>query len=352
MVLLTNKNHILPLDKSKIKSIAVIGPHANIFTAGGYSGKPMQVITPLEGIKNRMAPGTEVYYAAGAEITPARRGANTPVFNREEEIQKAVDAAKKADVAILYVGTTLAIEAEDRDRTSLGLPGNQDDLVKAVLAANPRTIVVLMNAGPLTIPYIKDNAPAIIEAWWGGEQGANAIADAIFGNINPGGKMPLTVYASESQVPPQDEYDVTKGFTYMYINGKPLFPFGHGLSYTTFAYSNLKLSAKQINADGTLTATVDIKNTGKMAGDEVVQLYIHDVSPSLKRPAEELRGFERISLKPGETKTVKLSIPGSKLAFYDEKIHNFRVEPEMIDVMVGSSSEDIRLRSQFKVTAN
>jgi len=352
MVLLTNKNHILPLDKSKIKSIAVIGPHANIFTAGGYSGKPMQAITPLEGIKNRMAPGTEVTYAAGAEITPARLSANTPVFNRADEIQKAVDAAKKADVAILYVGTTLAIEAEDRDRTSLGLPGNQDDLVKAVLAANPRTIVVLMNAGPLTIPYVKDNAPAIIEAWWGGEQGANGIADAIFGNINPGGKMPLTVYASESQVPPQDEYDVTKGFTYMYINGKPLFPFGHGLSYTDFAYSNLKLSAKQIKADGTITATVDVKNTGKIAGDEVVQLYVHDVSPSLKRPTEELRGFERISLNPGETKKVTISIPGSKLAFYDEKIHAFRVEPEMIDVLVGSSSEDIRLRSKFMVTAN
>lgn len=354
MVLLTNKNHMLPLDKNKIKTIAVIGPHANIFTAGGYSGKPIQAITPLEGIKNRMAPGTEVLYAAGAEIAPPRRtpNATTPVFNREEEIQMAVDAAKKADVAIVYVGTTLAIEAEDRDRTSLGLPGNQNDLVKAVLAANPRTIVVLMNAGPLTIPDIKANAPAIIEAWWGGEQGANAIADAIFGNINPGGKMPLTVYASESQVPPQDEYDVTKGFTYMYINGQPLFPFGHGLSYTTFAYSDLKLSAKQIKADGSITATLNVKNTGKMAGDEVVQLYIHDQTPSVKRPIKELRGFERISLKPGESKKVTLTIPGSKLAFYDEKIHNFRVEPEMIDVMVGSSSEDIRLKSQFRVTAN
>lgn len=350
MVLLTNKNHILPLDKSRIKTIAVIGPHANMFTAGGYSGRPVQSVNPLQGIKNRMAPGTEVLYAAGAEITPPRR--NQPAFNKAEELKKAVEAAKKADVAILYIGTTLEVEAEGRDRTSLALPGNQEELVKAVLAVNPRTIIVLMNAGPLTIPYVKENAPAILEAWWPGEQGGNAIADALFGNINPGGKMPLTVYASEEQVPSQDEYDVTKGFTYMYLNGKPLFPFGHGLSYTTFAYSNLKLSAKKINADGGITATVDVKNTGKVTGDEVVQLYIHDVSPSLKRPAKELRGFERITLSPGQTKKVTLTIPGSRLAFYDEKIHDFRVEAEAIDVMVGSSSDDIRLKSQFSVNAS
>jgi beta-glucosidase len=348
MVLLTNKNHILPLNKGQIKTIAVIGPHANLFTAGGYSGRPIDAVNPMQGIKNRMAPGTEIIYAAGAEIFHRRNAAE---FDKEEELKKAVDAAKKADVAILYIGTTLDIEAEGRDRTSLELPGNQEELVKAVLAVNPRTIVVLMNAGPLTIPYVKENAPAILEAWWPGEQGGNAIADVLFGNVNPSGKMPLTVYASAEQVPSQDEYDVTKGFTYMYINGKPLFPFGHGLSYTTFSYSNLKLLAKQINADGLLTITVDVKNTGKVAGDEVVQLYIHDVSPSLKRPIAELRGFDRVSLQPGETKKVTLKLPGSKLAFYDEKIHDFRVEPEMIDVLVGSSSADIRLKSQFRVTA-
>ena len=348
MVLLTNKDHLLPLNKNKIKTIAVIGPHADMFTAGGYSGKPINAVNPMQGIKNRMAPGTEIIYAAGAEITSPRK--NAPEFDKAAELQKAVDAAKKADVAILYIGTTLNVEAEGKDRTSLELPGNQEELVKAVLAVNPRTIVVLMNAGPLTIPYVKEHAPAIIEAWWPGEQGGNAIADAIFGNINPGGKMPLTVYASAEQVPSQDEYDVTKGFTYMYINGKPLFPFGHGLSYTTFNYSNLKLSAKQIKATDAITVSVDVKNTGKMTGDEVVQLYIHDVAPSLKRPMEELRGFERITLNPGQTKTVTLTIPGSKLAFYDEKIHDFRVEPEPIDILVGSSSVDIRLKSQFRVT--
>lgn len=350
IVLLTNKNHILPLDKSKIKTIAVIGPHANIFTPGGYSGKPVNPVTPLQGIKNRVSVGTTVLYEQGGEITAPKKG--QPDFNKEEALQKAAKAAKEADVAILFIGTTTDVEAEGRDRTSLGLPGNQEELVKTVLAANPHTIVVEMNAGPLTIPSVKDNAPAILEAWWAGEEGGNAIADAIFGNINPGGKMPLTVYASADQVPSQDEYDVTKGFTYMYINGKPLFPFGHGLSYTTFSYSNLKLSAKHIKANGTITATVDVKNTGKLTGDEVVQLYVHDVSPSVKRPTKELRGFERLTLKPGETKTVTITIPGDKLAFYDEKIHAFRVEPELIDVLVGSSSEDIRLKNQFEVLAN
>lgn len=361
IVLLTNKNHILPLDKSKIKTIAVIGPHADIFTAGGYSGKPMETITPIQGIKNRVAPETEVIFAKGSEAPPAppRNNPNPnpnaaalpapPVFNTAEELLKAADAAKKADAVILYVGTTLNVEAEGRDRTSLGLPGNQEELIKTVLAANSHTIVVLMNAGPLTIPAVKESAPAIIEAWWGGEQGANAIADVIFGNVNPGGKLPYTVYASESQVPPQDEYDVTKGFTYMYLNGKPLFPFGHGLSYTDFTYSNLKLSSKQIPASGKITVSVDVKNTGKLAGDEVVQLYVHDVECSVKRPSKELRGFERISLNPGQTKTVTFTLPGEKLAFYDEKTHGFIVEPGAFDLLVGSSSEDIRLKTQLNV---
>ena len=361
IVLLTNKNRILPFNKSKIKSIAVIGPHADIFTAGGYSGRPVESITPIQGIKNRMAPGTEVFFAKGSQApyNPPRPNANAtvpppppPEFNTEEELKLAVEAAKKAEVVILFVGTTLAVEAEGRDRTSLGLPGNQEQLIREVLAVNPRTIVVLMNAGPLTIPYVKEHAPAIIEAWWGGEQGANAIADAIFGNINPGGKMPLTVYASAEQVPSQDEYDVTKGFTYMYLKGKPLFPFGHGLSYTDFNYSNLKLSSKSIKASGTITVSAEVKNVGKLMGDEVVQLYIHNVAPGVKRPAKELRGFERITLKAGETRTVRFTVPAEKLAFYDENIHDFRVVDGAVDIMMGSSSEDIRLKSQFRVSTN
>lgn len=350
IVLLSNKNNELPLDKTKVKTIAVIGPHADVFTAGGYSGKAKDPVTPLQGIKNRMQSGTEILFARGAQIAPSKDSTAAP-FNKEEELQKAIEMAKKADVVILYVGTSLAIEAEARDRTSLTLPGNQEELVKAVLAVNPRSIVVEMNAGPLTIPDIKEKAPAILEAWWLGEEGGNAMADVIFGNVNPGGKLPLTVYASEEQVPSVDEYDVTKGFTYMYLQGKPLFAFGHGLSYTTFTYSDLKIASKKIRSNGKINLSVTIKNTGKRKGDEVVQLYVHDVASSVKRASKELRGFERISLNPGETKTVKFEVPAEKLAFYDENTHRFVVEPGLFDVMVGSSSGDIRLRGKIEVVA-
>ena len=155
-------------------------------------------------------------------------------------------------MAIVCVGTTLEIEAEGRDRTTLALPGNQEELVQTVLAANPRTVVVLLNAGPLAIPWIKEHAPAILEAWWAGEEGGHAIADVIFGDANPAGRLPYTMYASDDQVPPQDEYDISRGFTYMYLKAEPLFPFGHGLSYTEFRYDNLRLSAERIPTDGEL----------------------------------------------------------------------------------------------------
>jgi beta-glucosidase len=218
--------------------------------------------------------------------------------------------------------------------------------------ANPRTVVVLLNAGPLTIPWIKEHAPAIVEAWWAGQEGGNAVADVIFGDVNPGGRLPYTVYASESQVPPQDEYDISRGSTYMYLNGAPLFAFGHGLSYTQFKYSNLELSAKQILTNGAVVVTVDVENTGERAGDEVVQLYVRDVECRVKRPARELRGFERVHLRPGQSKTVRFELPGEKLAFYDENTHGFVVEPGAFEVLVGSSSQDIRVTGRFHVTAS
>jgi beta-glucosidase len=352
IVLLTNKDHLLPLDKSKLKRIAVIGPQADTFITGGYSGRAKDPVTPLKGLKNRVAAETQVVYAIGGEITPPRgaRGQQPPPpLNKEEEIRKAADAAKQADVAIVYVGTNREVEAEGRDRTSLTLPGNQEDLVKAVVAANPRTVVVLMNAGPLTVPWIKENAAALVEAWWAGEEGGNAIADVLFGDANPAGRLPYTVYASAEQVPPEDEYDVTKGFTYMYVNGEPLFPFGHGLSYTTFDYANLALSSTTTDARGKLTVSIDVKNSGDRAGDEVVQLYVHERAPKVKRPAKELRGFRRITLRPGETSAVTFELPAEKLAYYDVRAHAFRVNPGAFDVMVGSSSADIRATARVEV---
>jgi beta-glucosidase len=207
-----------------------------------------------------------------------------------------------------------------------------------------------MSAGPLSVPWAKEHVPAIVQAWWSGGEGGHAIADALFGDVNPGGRLPYTVYASDEQVPPQDVYDISKGFTYLYVNGKPLFPFGHGLSYTAFAYSNLQVSPRQIAPGGKVTVSVDVANTGKRAGDDVVQLYIHDVECSVVRAAQELRGFKRIRLKPGEKATVSLDVPAQKLAFWDEKTHAFVVEPGAFEVLVGGSSEEIRVRDRIEVT--
>ncbi len=351
IVLLVNRNHFLPLAKSKLKRIAVIGPHAYMFTPGGYSGKADRPVRPLQGIRNRAAPGAEVLYAQGCRISQARsaNASGAPVDGEAASIAQGVALARGADVALVYVGTDSRIESEGHDRSGLGLPGRQEDLVEAVLAANPNTVVVLMNAGPLAVPWLKENVPAMLEAWWNGVEGGNAIADVLFGDVNPAGRLPHTVYASESQVPAQDEYDVSKGFTYMYLEGRPLFAFGHGLSYTTFEYSNLRASPRRVPPTGQVAVSVDVENTGERAGDEVVQLYVHQVACSVKRPGKELRGFERVTLRPGEKKTVTFTLQAEKLAFYDVTTHGFVVEPGAFNVLVGSSSEDIRAKGQLEV---
>jgi beta-glucosidase len=347
IVLLQNRGNLLPLDKTKTKRIAVIGSLADRIVMNNYNGKAGVTVTALQGIKDRIAHGTEVLSAVGGVVSnPSAR--DNP-FDKTAELQKAVDLARKADVAIVIVGTDRQIEQEGRDRKTLGLTGNQEELVEAVFAANPRTVVVEMSAGPLTVPWIATNIPALLQAWWPGEEGGHAIADVLFGDVNPAGRLPHTVYASEAQVPPVDEYDITKGFTYMYVNGKPLFPFGHGLSYTTFKYSGLKLSADKIKAAGQVNISVDVKNTGKRAGDEVVQFYVHQEKSSVKVPAKELRGLQRISLQPGEKQTVTFTLPAAKLAIWDETAHGFVVEPGVFDVMIGASSADIRLKNQIEV---
>ena len=344
VVLLQNRGGLLPLDKTKLKRIAVLGPLADIIETNNYHGKYSVAVSPLQGLRDRAAPGTEVVSAAGGTVG----GAAGPAA----DLPAAVALARDADVAVVFVGTDRTVEQEGRDRRTLGLTGSQEALVRAVVAANPHTIVVELSAGPLTVPWLKDNVPAMLQAWWPGEEGGHAIADVLFGAVNPAGRLPHTVYASEAQVPPVSEYDITKGFTYMYVQGAPLFPFGHGLSYTTFQYGALKLSADRIKAGGLVNVSVDVTNTGKVAGDEVVQLYVHQEKSSVPRPAEELRGFQRVSLQPGETRTVTLALPGEKLAFWDEQTHAFVVEPGAFDVMVGASSGDIRLRQTLAVTAN
>jgi beta-glucosidase len=350
IVLLENRNSFLPLDKSKLKRIAVIGPDADNTLTNSYNGVVDRTVTALQGIKDRVGSGTEVTYAIGCGI-PGGRKQQPEVVAPPDSIAQAVAAARNADVALVFIGTDAGVEDEERDRKTLGLVGDQEKLVEAVLAANPHTVVVEMSAGPLTVPWIAQNAPALLQAWWPGEEGGHAIADVLFGDVNPAGRLPHTVYASESQVPPQDEYDISKGFTYMYVKGAPLFPFGYGLSYTQFAYSNLHVSPPQIGGNGAVTVSVDVRNTGSRAGDEVVQLYIHDKPAGVPQPAERLRGFQRVSLAPGETKTVTLQVPVEKLAYWDVASHSYVAQPGTYDVLVGASSADIRVKDQFTIAS-
>lgn len=354
IVLLQNRGHLLPLDRTKLKRIAVIGPLADRVVLNNYNGAIPRVVTSLQGIRQRAAAGTEVLHAVGGLVGGAKLGNSPlepiePLIDVAAEQAKAVELARSADVAVVCVGTTTAIERESRDRTTLGLSGSQEELVKAVFAANPRTVVVLMSAGPLTVPWLKANVPALLQAWWPGEEGGHAIADVLFGDVNPAGRLPHTVYASEAQVPPQTEYDISKGFTYMYVKGAPLHAFGHGLSYTTFAYSGLKVSRSKIKTDGTVAVSVEITNTGQRAGDEVAQLYVHAVASPVVRAVKELRGFQRLTLRPGEQRTVTFTLPAAKLAFWDEKTHAFLVEPGSFELLVGASSADIRAKTVLEV---
>jgi beta-glucosidase len=351
IVLLENKDGFLPLESAKLKTVAVIGPHADLFTPGGYSGKARNPVTPLHGLRNKL-PGVAIIHVVGSNIAKQRASnePQPPKVNEDEELTNAAAAAKRADVAILFLGTTTGIESEDRDRTSLGLPANQQKLAESVLAANPRTVVVLMSAGPLTVPWLARNARAMLQAWWLGEEGGDAIADVIFGEANPAGRLPCTVYASERQVPPQNEYDISKGFTYMYVNGAPLYPFGYGLSYSVFKYSNLQVTPKKVSATNSVTVALDVRNTSQRAGHEVVQLYTREINPSVVRPAKELRGFQRVTLQPGEKRTLTFTVPLDKLAFFDETKHAFVVEPGKYEIQIGASSADIRQRAQFQVT--
>jgi len=341
IVLLSNKQNFLPLNKAALKSVAVIGPVGQQPEYGSYYGAKPKTVGPMEGLQNKLGTAVTVQYAQGCDVT----GNANPTL-----ISQATDLAKASDVVVLCLGTNGKVEGETRDRANLDLPGAQEQLLEAVVQANPKTVVVLFNAGPLGLKWANENAPAIVEAWYPGEEGGNAIADVLFGDYNPGGKLPYTDYESSNDVPPQNEYDITKGFTYMYFQGKPTFPFGHGLSYTTFAYSDLKLASPGVASNQNETLTVNVKNSGQVAGDEVVQLYVHEEQCSVPQPIKKLADFQRIHLNPGETKTVNLTIKPLTISIYDVDKKGFVEQPGTFDVLVGSSSADIRQQAHFQVT--
>ena len=349
LILLKNENHLLPLSKN-VHSIAVIGPNANNIEnqVGNYTALPQpegNIVTVLQGIKDEV-PKARVIYAPGCEIT----GASTAGF------EDAIKAAKSANVAVVVVGESTNIASEGADRASLDLPGVQLELIKAIYQTGTPTIVVLINGRPLSIDWTAQHIPAIIEAWQPGMEGGEAVAKVLFGDYNPGGKLPITFPRSVGQLPLYYNHkpSVREGSAgrgqggYVSISGKPLFPFGYGLSYTKFKFSNLNVTPKVIAPDGKVVISVDVQNIGKVEGSEVVQLYIRDPVAPVTRPVKELKGFRRITLKPGEIKKVIFVLSADKLAFYDRDM-KLSVHPGVYKVMIGDSSSDIIWYDNFEI---
>ena len=330
IVLLKNDKNILPLDKSKIKKIAIRGAAAKLTPVGEDLGSgqiyPAYFVSPYDGIKNKVGKDIEI-----------------------------IDSVKDADVVIVFAGLHKSIdtrqEGEDVDRKYLHLSGSQDDSIASIAQENKKVIVVLIDGTAVTMDRWINGVSGVVQAWYCGQEGGNAIADVLFGDYNPGGKLPITFPQSIDQLPPFD-WDYRNGFAngigYRYYDKKklePLFPFGYGLSYTKFQYANLVITPKK-SSDGKIRVSLDVKNIGSRKGDEVVQLYLHMNNSSVERPVKELKKFERITLEPNETKTVVFTFEPADLAVYDKDM-NFLVEPGTVNVMVGSSSRDIRLTSQF-----
>lgn len=342
IVLLKNSKNLLPLDKTKLKSIAVIGPRANEVLLDWYSGQPPYAVTPLEGIKNKVGPGVAINFA---------------INNDNDEAAKL---ARSADVAIVCVGNhptgdvtiwaKVALPSYGReavDRQSITL--EDEALIKQIYAANPKTIVALISSFPYAINWTQKHVPTILHMTHCSEEEGNALADVLFGDYNPAGRLVETWPKSLDQLPPMMDYNIRDGRTYMYFKGKPLYPFGYGLSYTTFEYSNLKTSLPALSRNGEVTVSVNVKNTGARAGDEVVQLYVKHLNSTVLRPIEELKGFKRVTLQPGEQKTVEIPLPAESLAYWNTTEHAFEVEPDKIQIMVGGSSSDIRLQKTVDV---
>jgi beta-glucosidase len=356
IVLLKNEKNTLPLDRSKLKSIAVIGPNAKGVRLGGYSSIPGRGIDILQGITDKAGAGARVLYAEGVRITehepnwtadPVTFG--DPVKNRQR-IKEAVAVAKQADLTVLVIGTNESTSREAwadnhlGDVADLRLSSQQEELFDAVRAVGKPMVVVLINGRPLAIPHVAEAAPAIIEGFYLGQEGGAALAEVLFGDYNPGGKLPISFPRDVGQLPLNYGRRPTSFRPYLDMPRGPVFEFGYGLSYTTFSIENLKVSPEKIGPGGTATVTVDVVNTGSRAGDEVVQLYIKDRVSSVTRPVQELRGFQRVTLKAGGRASVTFSVGPEALGFTNEQMIRV-VEPGLFDVMVGNSLKPAQTRT-------
>jgi beta-glucosidase len=353
IVLLKNDKNVLPLKKN-LKSVAVIGPNADDISnqLGDYSPLKItqHVATVLEGIKSAVSPQTKVVHARGCDVT----GTDKSGF------AEAVHAAKNADVAIVVVGEITNVDhgtdGEGNDVASLDLSGVQEDLIRAVFETGTPTVVVLINGRPLSTRWTSEHVPALVEAWEPGERGGEAVADVLFGNYNPTGRLAISVPRHSGALPAYYNYKPSKTYwmasrknSYVDIPASPLYPFGYGLSYTAFDYTNLRIEPATIHAGGEAKITLDVKNTGGRAGVETVQLYVHEEYAPVSTPVKQLRGFERVALEPGEKKTVTLNLKPEDLQLLDTDMH-WKVVPGDFEIMVGKSSADIPLQGVLKVT--
>ena len=350
ITLLKNENDLAPLNLSKTKTIAVIGPNANRSLLGGYMGVPKHNVTVLEGIKQKVGNRAKVVYSEGCKITIGGSWNQDEVVASDPEedrksIAAAVEVAKDADVIVLAIGGNEQTSREAwmlnhmGDRTSLDLIGRQDELVRAMLGTGKHVIVFLFHGRPNSINYVSQNVPVIYECWYLGQETGRAVADVLFGDYNPGGKLPISIPRSVGHVPVFYNHKPSARRGYLFDDVSPLYAFGYGLSYTTFTIKNPRLTKSTIKRDGSTSVLVEVTNTGKCEGAEVVQMYIRDLVSSVTRPVKELKGFRKVRLKPGESTTVKLDITADHLSFYDINM-KYVVEPGDFEIMVGNSSRD------------
>ena len=354
IILLKNENNLAPLKLDTIKSIAVIGPNANRSLLGGYSGLPKHDVTVLEGIREKVGNRAKVFYSEGCKITIGGSWNQDEVAPSDPEqdregIEEAVRVAKSADVIVLAMGGNEQTSREAwslqhmGDRTSLNLLGRQDELAKAMVALGKPVIVLLFNGRPLSINYVSQHVPVIYECFYLGQETGRAIADVLFGDYNPGGKLPITIPRSAGHLPAFYNYKPSARRGYLFDDVSPLYAFGYGLSYTTFAIKNPRLTKKTIGVKTSTRLLVSVTNTGQHEGTEVVQLYIRDLVSSVTRPIKELKGFQKVRLQPGESKTVSFDITPDELSFFDVNMR-YVVEPGDFEVMVGNSSRDADLQ--------
>jgi beta-glucosidase len=378
MVLLKNEGHRLPLSKEST-SLAVIGPNADSTRnlLGDYTypahvetlieamksnplnqmvpesismvEQPVPMISILQAIREKVSAGTQVRYAKGCDV----------IGDSTEGFAEAVEVARQSEIVIMMMGDKAGLTddctcGETRDRAEIGLPGVQEQLLRAVYAVGRPVVLVLINGRPLSLPWVAEHIPAIVEAWLPGEEGARAVADVLFGDCNPGGRLPMTFPRAVGQIPVYYSHKPSGGRShwkgdYVELTSKPLYPFGHGLSYTQFEYSGFRMNTQQARAGETVAVSVDVANTGSYTGDEVVQLYIHNKAASVTRPVKELKGFKRITLEPGECRTITFHLAVNQFAFYGHGMQ-FVVEPGQIEIMIGSSSTQIHWTGMLQIT--